>query len=187
MSNSPRQSTMMKRFQKKRDGWKRDERRFCLAILILIILNLVPVSVHSQTSEDWRRTARGWERKQVWEQQNTYVFAKLEPLSSKNVWRRTWPATVAAAELCLILSVLTTGKRQNQSHLKSTPILDHCCVSLTASGSFSGAATGCVVDFDSSFGLAATPGAGSSSPLVSGDDSDETELSSSKIALNASV
>lgn len=57
-------------------------------------------------SDSWRRTPLGWERTEAWKQLTEPPIGRLRPLSFGTLLQRTWPATIALAELFLILALL---------------------------------------------------------------------------------
>jgi hypothetical protein len=61
-------------------------------------------------SDSWRRTANGWEKTESWDHLVTAPIGKLPPLTFGTLVQRSWPATFAAAELCLVLAILNFGR-----------------------------------------------------------------------------
>ncbi len=63
-------------------------------------------------NDSWRRTAVGWERTEAWNQLTKPPIGRLQPLTVGTLFQRTWPATVALAEVFLILAVLQPPAKQ---------------------------------------------------------------------------
>jgi hypothetical protein len=86
---------------------KRLHASFLLAMVAL--LTLIWARAEAQ-SDSWRRTAYGWEKTESWEHLVTAPIGQLRPLTIGTLVQRSWPATIAAAELSLVLAILNFGR-----------------------------------------------------------------------------
>lgn len=85
-------------------------KRLLMQFLLTIgALLAVPGPQASAQQDSWRRTANGWERTESWDHLVTAPIGTLRPLSIGTLIQRTWPATLAAAELSLVLAILHFG------------------------------------------------------------------------------
>ncbi len=72
--------------------------------------------------DNWRRTPRGWERVESWDRLLEPPIGQLRPLTIDTLLQRTWPASIAAAELFLVLAVLHCSKKSNAGSEGKRPI-----------------------------------------------------------------
>ena len=79
-------------------------RQFVFVCVVLICAALGGVAIAQ--SDSWRRTPLGWERTESWKQLTEPPIGRLRQLSLDTLVQRTWPATIALAELFLILALL---------------------------------------------------------------------------------
>jgi hypothetical protein len=92
-------------------GRKVGQRKILLMQFLLTMgaLLALPAPQASAQQDSWRRTANGWERTESWNQLVTAPIGTLRPLTIGTLFQRTWPATLAAAELSLVLAILHFG------------------------------------------------------------------------------
>lgn len=86
-------------------------RKGLLMHLLLTVgaLLAMPGPQASAQQDSWRRTANGWEQTESWNHLVTAPIGTLRPLTLGTLIQRTWPATLAAAELSLVLAMLHFG------------------------------------------------------------------------------
>ena len=80
-----------------------------LLLSMFIFFALMPTLSALAQADSWRRTANGWERVESWNYLVTAPVGKLRPLTLKTLMQRSWPATIAAAEVCFVLVIMHFG------------------------------------------------------------------------------
>lgn len=96
--------------------------RLVLLFLLTVGALLTLSGPHASAQQDtWRRTALGWERTESWEQLVTAPIGQLRPLTLGTLIQRTWPASIAAAELSLVLAILHFGRSVGQAETRQSP------------------------------------------------------------------
>ncbi len=100
---------------------KRQRRLASCFALALAGTEIASVLAESEI-DNWRRTPRGWERVESWDRLLEPPIGQLRPLTIDTLLQRTWPASIAAAQLFLVLAVLHYSKQSNAGSKVKRPI-----------------------------------------------------------------
>ncbi len=80
---------------------------------VLVLLAVASMCGFALAQNDsWRRTAVGWEQAASWNKMPQPPIGPLRSLTVGTLVQRTWPATIALAEMFLILAVLLPPAKQ---------------------------------------------------------------------------